>query len=242
MKGKIKDYQRKFLSSADAQEVLNYNGFKIQTYHWVGSGPMILLMHGWESNTWRWRYLIKHLRESGYNVVALDAPAHGASGSKRFNAVLYAQFAHIVCQKYQPNFIVGHSVGGMAAIYLASHFPLYSVKAYIVIASSNRWLEVVNKFHHVLGLNHRIIDNFESAFRKYFDHPQSYYNADEFAKRISQPGLVLHDVDDNINFITEGRAIAANWNNSELVETKGLGHSMQAKEVYEAISNFIIKH
>ena len=51
------------------------------------------------------------------NIVALDAPAHGTSGSKIFNAVLYSKFIEVVCKEFKPSILMGHSVGGMAISY-----------------------------------------------------------------------------------------------------------------------------
>ena len=71
-------------------------------------------MHGWESNSGRWKNIIQRLQQEQYNIVALDAPAHGASGSSSFNAILYSKFITVVSKNFKPNFFIGHSVGGMA--------------------------------------------------------------------------------------------------------------------------------
>jgi pimeloyl-ACP methyl ester carboxylesterase len=239
-KGGILAFQQKFLDTADEQEVLDFEHIKIKTYRWLGKGPRVLLLHGWESNTWRWRKMIYHLKENGFDIVGMDAPAHGGTkGSWRFNAELYAKLANVVCKRYPPEIVIGHSVGGMTTVFLASHFELPSIQKYVVLASSNRWLEVAGKFHKALGLNTRIIDNFEKAFRKYFDMPQAYYNADDFAEKITRPGLIIHDKTDEINFLSEGQAIAQRWKNSTMLVTNGYGHSLQSDEVYQAILNYI---
>ena len=66
------------------------------TYYWEGNNKTILLAHGWESNSFRWKNLITELQRYGYSIVALDAPAHGDSGSKMFNAILYSEFINML--------------------------------------------------------------------------------------------------------------------------------------------------
>jgi pimeloyl-ACP methyl ester carboxylesterase len=240
MKGRIDENMQEFLKTATSQKILSYQkNLNIQTYHWQADGPTILLLHGWESNAWRWRLLIKILHQNKYNVVAMDAPAHGNSGSKNFNAVLYAEFANEVVKEYEPDCIIGHSVGGMATLYLASHFNNPSVQALIVMASSNKWLEVATKFHSFLGINDRILNVFEEVFFATHSNPQSYYNSEDFATKLTIPGLVIHDSTDLINLVDDGKNIHQKWSNSKFIETKGYGHSLQSKEVYKIIVNYL---
>ena len=87
-KGRYTDEQRKVISTALFQEV-DFDGTSIATYRWHGKGKTILLSHGWESNASRWSYILDELITQGYDVIALDGPAHGRSGGKLFNALLY---------------------------------------------------------------------------------------------------------------------------------------------------------
>lgn len=61
-KGKIAPGQLIFLKSASTQE-LEYNGLKIATYQWAGNNKTLLLVHGWESNSARWKNLIEVLKK-----------------------------------------------------------------------------------------------------------------------------------------------------------------------------------
>ena len=62
----------------------------------------------WESNSNRWRYEIEKLQTEGYDIIALDGPAHGGSGSDTFNAILYSEFINVVSQKFKPTVFLGH--------------------------------------------------------------------------------------------------------------------------------------
>jgi pimeloyl-ACP methyl ester carboxylesterase len=69
-------------------------------------------------------------------------------------------------------------------------------------------------------------------------HISEYSVAKKAALLRDVEGLVLHDRDDDVAPLTEGRAIAEFWN-ARLVETEGLGHRMQHETVVQAIVEFI---
>ena len=63
------------LQNAEAV-TLDFEGNTIQTYIWKGDKTVIFLIHGWESNSGRWKKALPFLLESGNTIVAIDAPAH----------------------------------------------------------------------------------------------------------------------------------------------------------------------
>ena len=123
--GRLREKDRVFLNTADEQNDLFVNNLNIRCYHWRGPGDTVLLVHGWESNAARWQRVIRQLRAKGFNVVAVDGPAHGQSGSRQFNVPLYASLLEAVVAHYQPQGLVGHSIGGFASLFLlsAGHAP-----------------------------------------------------------------------------------------------------------------------
>ncbi len=88
----------------------------LTTYKWGNTGKKVLLMHGWGGSPVDFKYMIQALVESGYEVVAFDAPAHGFSAGKRTNIV---QWMHMLQQFMAQHgdfyAVVGHSLGGLSA-------------------------------------------------------------------------------------------------------------------------------
>jgi len=119
-KGKVLPIQASFLNKAE-DIMIEVGGKQIQTYSWAGTKETVLLLHGWESNSFRWRNLISFLRNANFAIVAFDAPAHGNSSGSIFNVPLYAECAQHVLKHYKPTFMIGHSVGGMAAFFIDFH-------------------------------------------------------------------------------------------------------------------------
>lgn len=90
-------------------------------YHYdVGSGPMILLLHGWNHHAEAWIRNIGPLVGAGFRVVAPDLPGFGRSGMPRVDYSLRGQ-ARFVTRfldglSIDRATIVGSSMGGAIAL------------------------------------------------------------------------------------------------------------------------------
>jgi pimeloyl-ACP methyl ester carboxylesterase len=71
--------------------------------------------------------MLPYLRKSG-TIIAIDAPAHGLSGGTEFNIPQYAAFIDILVQKFKPQFLIGHSLGGKTCLYYQSNYPVIAFK------------------------------------------------------------------------------------------------------------------
>ena len=240
-KGRIQDFQRKMLNNCTFKETVPYKELHIQTYHWVKPGRKILLCHGWESNSWRWRKLLKNLEDTNYYFIAMDGPAHGATTGNEATGLIYGEMIAAVVEKYQIEVIIGHSFGGYGALYYLAHFPINPVKFMIVLASPDRWLDIAEQFYNALGVSSRLKDGIDLAFNEKYPQNQAFYSGTNFVKDIAIPGIVIHDVKDSTNKIEEGRRIAESWKSSTLFETEGFEHALQSPEVFSIIRKTLEK-
>ncbi len=93
--------------------------------HYVtkGSGPTVLLLHGFPEMWWSWRYQLSPLAEAGYRVVAPDLRGYGDTGKQgpydldTLTADVRALLDHLEVQKVH---LVGHDWGGATAWHFAS--------------------------------------------------------------------------------------------------------------------------
>ena len=228
-----------FLATAE-QATLSYQSVPIQVYHWPGTGPNVLLAHGWESNSSRWRTLIEDLRAAGFAVTALDAPAHGNSGGTHFHAVAYAEFIAEVRAAYPFAYAVGHSAGGMALVYLLTHLcPDEPLEKLILMGVPNQLTDLLDLYADVLQLDQRVMDGVNSLIQHRFERPPSYFSIAEFAARLDLPGLIIHDRDDPIAQFSCAEAIAAAWSQAELVPVEGKGHSLYGADIRRRVVDFL---
>jgi pimeloyl-ACP methyl ester carboxylesterase len=54
------------------------NGIKMRVAE-MGSGPLVVLLHGWPESWYSWRYQLPELAKAGYHVVAPDMRGYGAT-------------------------------------------------------------------------------------------------------------------------------------------------------------------
>ena len=237
-KGQITKEQSEFLDTA-VKQVFEYQNNQIATYHWHGKNQTILLIHGWESNTGRWMDLILGLQEKNFNIIALDAPAHGNSGSKTFNVPLYAEYIHTVTKNFNPNIVVAHSLGGMSTVFSISKYQVQNIKKLILIGVPSEYIDVLERYKNMIGYNNRIVLNLNQLITDRFGlSPKSLSTVNNLEK-IDSKGLIIHDEDDDVIPYNDALLIQNSFKNSKLITTKGLGHSLKDKSVSSKILEFI---
>jgi pimeloyl-ACP methyl ester carboxylesterase len=237
-KGRLREQYKTFLAGAK-WETLQAEGLDIQTYRWEGSGPTILLAHGWESNSARWRTFINVFRKKGYKIVALDAPGHGATSSDRFDAHSYGLAMKAVAERFEPAFIIGHSAGGMSVLYYLATFKPSFVRGGVVIAAPSSLRKILKNFYGIMQLSPRAILGMDLAILEKFAQPTEAFDLFDFARNTEVSGLLLFDAGDQIADFSEGQQLAEVWKNSRFVGFEGLGHSVNGKAVVEEVVGFV---
>ena len=222
-------------------ETFHHNEHHFQTYIWKGNETKILLVHGWESNASRWKKTLPHLQKSGSTIIAIDAPAHGQSSGKEFNVPLYAEFINKAVEKYQPEIIIGHSIGGAACVYHQYLFPNTSINKMVILGAPSDLKTLIDNYIAMLSLNRKMLPLLETKFINRFNFKLEDFSGQKFASQFTIPGFIAHDTADNIVAFAEGKKIASNWKNSQFVETSGLGHGMHDDELYDKVIEFLFE-
>jgi len=238
LKGKTKPHEQKYLNTAQIENI-NYNGLNIKTYTWPGNKDTILLAHGWESNSYRWKDLITHLNKLQYNVVAIDAPAHGSSQGKTFNAIMNAACINKIANQIKATVIIGHSMGGMSTVFALYKTPISSVKKIILLGAPSNFKGIFNRYtsmmHYSTKVKSAIIKNIQNTFGQ----SPEYFSAAEFSKQLDCKGLIIHDKEDRIIPYQDGLDFKALYKNGTLITTTGLGHGLKSDVIYNHIISFL---
>jgi len=237
-KGKILPEQRDFLEEAEDEMIPIHNNY-LQTYRWENEGETVLLVHGWESNTNRWKELIKELHKIGYNIIAFDAPAHGNSTGKILNVPVYTESLQKVIEYYRPNYLVGHSVGGMTALYHQYMYQNQEMEKLVILAPPGELSRIMNDYQKILSLSPKFMTRLDQYFKDKHGFYFKEFSVAEFAKKIKINGLLIHDKYDDIAPYQEAEAIAQHWSNATFITTENLGHSLFFKEVHAMIIDFL---
>lgn len=237
-KGRYNDTQKQVIESAYFEEV-SYNNSSIATYRWVGKGKTVLLVHGWESNAARWNYILDTLKAQDYNIVALDAPAHGRSSGKLFTAILYAEFINVIAEKFKPEILIGHSVGAMASVFSMHDSKFSFVKKMILLGSPAHFTGVFDRYKAMMGFNNRVSNGLDNIITERFGKPVSHFSTADFTASIEAKGLIIHDKKDKIIPYEDAQLIANRYENSEFITTTGFGHGLKDKSLTPKIIAFI---
>lgn len=236
--GKLTDPDTSVLKSA-TKKIFHYNEIAIMTYHWEGSKNTVLLAHGWESNSSRWKDMIPFLKAADLNIIALDAPAHGLSSGKLFNALLFSECIHIVAKAYHVNTVIGHSVGGMAAVFFQHKYQLAHVEKLVLLGAPSNFEDVFDRYAKMMGYHQGVIKAMNEYVLKTFHHPPSYFSAAKFSKNIKSRGLLFHDKKDRIIPFDDALEFEQYYTNATLIPTTGLGHRLRSDTVNTRILDFL---
>jgi pimeloyl-ACP methyl ester carboxylesterase len=197
-------------------------GQEIAAWEW-GTGPTVLLVHGWGSRAGRFRGLATALLESGFRVVAHDAPAHGRSTGRFASLPEFARALRAVADRAgEIHGVVGHSLGGAAAC-LAMREGLSARRLVLVAPPSD-----VQQFSKDFGDYLRIPPRARLAMRRNLEARLSMRWEDlhmpTVVRDLPVPALVVHDREDAEVSFAHGEEIARAFPHGRLVATSGLGH------------------
>lgn len=240
-KGKLtKNKLPKTLQNAHL-ETIQHNEDTIQTYIWKGNETIILLIHGWESNSSRWKKMLPYLKKSGSTIIAIDGPAQGLSSGKEFTVTKYAEFMDIVIQKYQPHHIIGHSLGGKASLYYQYKYQNPGIQKMVILGAPSDFNIIFNNFIRLLSLNNKVEKALKNKYTVLLNHDLDLFTAQEFASKIDVKGFLAHDIDDIVVLFKEGQKIASSWKDVQFMETKGLGHKLHDDDLYRKVYAFLFE-
>lgn len=188
-----------------------------------GSGPAVLLVHGWAGRAAQMSGFVAPLVARGFSVVAFDAPGHGDSGRSLSSAVQFARaIRSLAAEAGAFHAIVAHSLGAAAAtLALGEGLSVGRVVFLGPAASPPSW---VRPLARNLGLSDAVIDRLRARSERRLGLAWHELDVPRLAAGLTPPLLVLHDRHDDEVAVADGRAIAAAWRGARLVETTGLGH------------------
>lgn len=119
------------------KEVL-INGLRTN-YKIAGSGPAVLILHGWGSFSERWQKVQEILAENGYMVFVPDLAGFGKSDAPNncWELNNYVNWLYNFSQKLgiEEFFLLGHSFGGRISIKFSLKYP-QKIKKLILCASA----------------------------------------------------------------------------------------------------------
>jgi pimeloyl-ACP methyl ester carboxylesterase len=202
--------------------------------------PAVVLVHGWGGRAAQLRSFVAPLTARGYSVVAFDAPGHGMTGGRESSIVHMAAALEAVLKEIGPAAaIVGHSVGGAVAGYVLSRGA--QVNKAVLLAPPASLTEYSHRFARLLRLPEGIRALMQAQIERRFGIRWSDFEVEATAPRLTQPALIVHDIDDRDNPFRDGERYAQHWPGARLVASHGLGHhgALRDSAVIHEVAAFI---
>jgi len=233
--------ERALLEGAVPFQILAGEEVNLRAWSW-GSGPIVILVHGWEGRGSQLATFVEPLVAAGRTVIAFDAPGHGGSDGKRSSIVHFAWALRSVVEQVtdgEVDAVIAHSLG-CAATTLALREGLNARRA-VFIAPPLNPTDYTERFREILGLETQIIDRMRLRIEQRFLRKMSDFSLALAAREMKTPLLVIHDRDDQETLHSEGAAIAQAWPGARMMTTEGLGHRriLRDESVIDAAAQFI---
>jgi pimeloyl-ACP methyl ester carboxylesterase len=242
-------WERQALTSAREDRVAHEGGW-LPTWTWTPRASenlldapqvaTVILVHGWEGRGSQLATFVDPLLERGLRVVAFDAPGHGDSTLPFGSVVEHARALLSIARAVGPvHAIIGHSVGGAAALF-ATRLGLEADR-FALIAPPTSPVQFAAMFARMLGIDASVKDAMIGRLEARYAIPFDEIDARLDARRLDARLLVVHDTDDPVVSVEQGRTLAALAPRGTLIETSGLGHRaiLRAPHVVESVTRFV---
>ena len=190
----------------------------------AGTGPAVLLLHGWEGQAADLAAFVPALRGAGFSVVVMHLPAHGDSAGTQTSLPESARSLHAVGQALGPlHAVIAHSMGA-AILGEALHFGLVANRL-VMLAAPARYEHYVRSFAAAAGLDVLTTDAMLGILRSRIGAEVRDISLPGRAPERRQSALFIHSADDRVVAIEDSLASAEAWPGARHLRVDGLGHT-----------------
>jgi pimeloyl-ACP methyl ester carboxylesterase len=205
-----------------------FNRSTIRGYRWNHPGPhKILIIHGFDSQAYKFSRYVEMLLKKNYEIVIFDAPAHGDSEGKTVNALEYSLMIKDVVKLYGPfNGFMAHSFGGIALCLALENIPQDENTKVVFIAPATETTTTLSYAMDFLGIHtSKIKTAIDNIVFEIEGKNTEWYSMKRAVHNIKAAMLWFHDEDDAITPISDALVVKnEQLPNIEFVITHGLGH------------------
>jgi pimeloyl-ACP methyl ester carboxylesterase len=221
---------------------LQIAGYRTALYKW-GNGPKkVLFLHGWTSNSQRWKDYVESMDPNEFSCYALDAPGHGTSEGNYLNLEIFREAYEKSLEITGPlDVLIGHSLGNLVAGYQFLHKANTVVKSYVIMGSPSGMEALFDYFEDILGLSPRMLRNLGIKINEVLKIPYESASMEQFFRRLDKPLLLIHEESDAITPIGPIREAAKHALQIETFYTNGLDHTLKSSDVLRKVISFIDK-
>ncbi|MDM0042772.1 alpha/beta fold hydrolase [Variovorax sp. J22G21] len=189
----------------------------------AGSGPAVLLLHGWEGQASDLAAFAPPLLDAGFSVLAMDLPAHGDSAGRQTSIPQCARALRAVGEAIGPlHAVIAHSIGS-AVLAEALHAGLVVQRAVLVSAPAH-YERHARGFAAAAGLDGEATEAMLASISSAVGADVREISLPRRAPQLRQRALFIHSADDRVVAIEESLDSASVWPGARHMRVEGLGH------------------
>lgn len=191
--------------------------------HVLGTGPDVLLVHGWRADATDMLPLARRLAAGGRRVWMPDLPGHGQSGGAHLSVPLAAAALQAVQDRAGGfSFAAGHSYGGAALAHALSQG--LQAQRIALLAPATHYGYFARRALAQSGLPQALWPAWRQRLSAIIGVDPDTVNLRDQTQHIAAPSLVAHSSDDDIVPRGALEAAIASWPGVQWLPLDGLGH------------------
>jgi alpha-beta hydrolase superfamily lysophospholipase len=203
------------------------NGRLVNGYRWnAPASRKFLILHGFESSAFNFDRYVRPMVRKGYEVVAMDAPAHGRSEGKTIAMPDYIRTIEETEKRFGPfDAYLAHSFGGLALSLFLEGRPDKKDAQVVLIAPATETTTAIDTFFRFLQLAPDIRAEFEALIRRRTGHGPDHFSIGRIADLLPHKVLWVHDEEDDMTPLADVEPVRLKAPpNIRFLITRGLGH------------------
>jgi len=222
----------------------------LAVYRWQaerGSGPTVLLAHGFGGSAAQLTSFVPELLAAGSSVVAFDQPAHGFSPGRYAHLVAFSRNVTAVARAFDAHTVIAHSLGATAT--LVAHARGLTLERAVLIAPPGNVEHFAAVYADAIGLPRERVPAMLAEVEREFGFPLALLDVRSVLSLASDIApadiLVMHDPADAEVPYLHGRQLVDHWPNARLETVTGVGHRRVLRDaavVHTAVEHVTRKH
>jgi len=191
------------------------------------NGPIVFLVHGWDSNAGCMSMFASRFEDMGYRVIAFNLPGHAFYESKSTNLLeckIAMEKVIDFIDPQEPFSVVSHSFGSAVTANALADSDR-EIDQVVFLTNPNKIENIFKEFKKMIGLTRR-------AYRFMIEHtsellggPISLLDVSTNLEKVNFKKLLLiHDMEDKVLPYSNSFEINSDHQNVQLISMKNVGH------------------
>ena len=206
----------------------------------AGTGPTVLLVHGWGDYSARLGAFLQPLADRGLRALAVDLPGHGRSDADPTDLYRMSDAVASVVRTESVSAIVAHSMGSIASLRAVAGQS--AVQALALLAPPLDLETAVPTFGRLFDLPPASLTGLcEWIERRYGPGVWDEFRAEMLAAACRVPTVLVHSRDDDQVDVASARTLVRAFPDAWLHEVDDLGHTRVVREpsILDVVADFV---